>query len=107
MTTSPDSIPIRASSPSSRTRSSVASAGANGALCVVLVRERHAEGRHHGVAGELLDDAAVRDDAVRDLVEELRDAPADDLRVGAREELRRGDEVDEQTVASFRSMTQW
>ena len=69
---------------------------AHRALGVVLVRERDAEGGHHGVAGELLDDAAVRDDAVRDLVEELRDAAAHDLRVGAGDERRRADEVDEE-----------
>ena len=70
--------------------------GADGALGVVLVRERDAEGGHHGVAGELLDRPAVRDDAVRDLVEEAADAPADDLGIRVGEELRRGDEVDEQ-----------
>ena len=32
----------------------------DGALGVVLVRLRHAERRHHGVAGELLDGAAVQ-----------------------------------------------
>ena len=69
---------------------------ADGALGVVLVRERHAEGGHDGVAGELLDRAAVRDDAVRDLVEEAADAPADDLGIGVGDELRRGDEVDEE-----------
>ena len=37
------------------------------ALGVVLVRLRDAEGGQDGVAGELLDDAAVRLDAVRDL----------------------------------------
>ena len=81
--------------------------GADGALGVVLVRERDAEGGHHGVAGELLDRAAVRDDAVRDLLEEAVDAPADDLGVGVGDELRRVDEVDESTVASLRSMPQW
>ena len=70
--------------------------GAHRPLRVVLVRERHAERRHHGVAGELLDDAAVRRDAVRDLVEEARQARADDLGIGARDELRRADEVDEE-----------
>ena len=69
---------------------------ADGALGVVLVRERHAEGGHDGVAGELLDRPAVRDDAVRDLVEEAAHAPADDLGVGVVHELRGGDEVDEQ-----------
>ena len=46
------------------------------ALGVVLVRLRDAERGHDGVAGELLDDAAVRDDAVRDAVEEPRHLPA-------------------------------
>jgi hypothetical protein len=71
-------------------------ARADRALGVVLVRERDAERRHHGVPGELLDGAAVGDDAVRDLVEEAVDPPADDLRVGVGDELGRGDEVDEQ-----------
>jgi hypothetical protein len=71
-------------------------ARAHGALCVVLVRQRHAERGHHRVAGELLDDPTVRDDAMGDLLEELRDATADDLGVRACEELRRGDEIDEQ-----------
>ena len=96
VTTSPDSIPIRAARPSSRDALERREPGADGALGVVLVRERHAEGGHHRVAGELLDDAAVGDDAVRDLLEELRDAAADDLRVRARQQLRRGDEIDEQ-----------
>ena len=69
--------------------------GADGALRVVLVGERNPECRHHGVPGELLHDAAVRRDAVRDLVEEAVQARADDLRVGARDELRRADEIDE------------
>ncbi len=69
--------------------------GANRPLRVVLVGERHAECRHHRVPGELLDDAAVGRDAVRDLVEEAVQARADDLGVGARDELRRADEVDE------------
>ncbi len=65
-------------------------------LGVVLVRGRDAERGHHRVAGELLDDAAVRGDAVRDLVEEAGQPRAHDLRVGARDELRRADEVDEE-----------
>ncbi len=59
-TTSPDSIPMRASSPSSSTPSSDPERGADRALGVVLVRLRDAERGHHGVAGELLDDPAVR-----------------------------------------------
>ena len=38
--------------------------GTGRALGVVLVRLRNAEGRENGVAGELLDDAAVERDAV-------------------------------------------
>ncbi len=78
--------------------------GADGPLRVVLVRERHAERSHHGVAGELLDDAAVRDDAVRDLVEEPRDAAADDLRVRAATSSVEPTRSTNRTVASFRSM---
>ena len=65
-------------------------------LGVVLVCDRHAERRHHGVAGELLDGAAVRNEAVGDEVEEPRHARAHDLRVGCRDELGRADEVREE-----------
>ena len=44
--------------------------GADRALGVVLVRRRNPERRHDGVAGELLDDAAVRGDALRDVLED-------------------------------------
>ncbi len=57
---------------------------------------RDAEGGEHGIAGELLDDAAVNGDAVGHTVEELGHPAADDLRIGARDELRRIDDVDEQ-----------
>src|SRR6202035_449652 len=70
-------------------------AGAHGALGVVLVRERDSEGGHDRVAGELLHRAAVRDDAVRHLVEEARDLAPDDLRIAAGKVLGRVDEVDE------------
>ena len=70
--------------------------GADGALGVVLVRERNAEGGHHGIAGELLDDAAVRRDAARDVIEEPLHAPAHDLGIGGGDEVRRRDEVDEE-----------
>ena len=70
--------------------------GANGALGVVLVRLWDAEGGHDRVAGKLLDDPAVRDHAVRDAVEERLDTPPHDLRIGARNERGRVDEVDEQ-----------
>ena len=45
---------------------------ASGALRIVLVRLRNAECSHDGVSCELLHDAAVLRDAVRDHVEELR-----------------------------------
>ena len=70
--------------------------GANRALGVVLVRLRDPEGGHHGVAGELLDDPAVRGHAVRDALEVRLDTAAHDLRIGARDERRRVDEIDEQ-----------
>ena len=98
-------MPIRAARPELADALERGEPRPDGALRVVLVRERHAEGGHHRVARELLDDAAVGDDAARDLLEELRDAATDDLRVRAGDELRRGDEIDEKTVASFRSMT--
>ena len=69
---------------------------ADSALGVVLVRLRDPEGGHDGVAGELLDDPAVRDHAVRDAVEERLDTAAHDLRIRARDERGRVDEVDEQ-----------
>ena len=69
--------------------------GADRALGVVLVRLRDPEGGHDGVARELLDDAAVRRDAVRDVLEERVDAPPDDFRVACGDELGRADEIDE------------
>ncbi len=66
------------------------------ALGIVFVGLRNAEGGEHGVAGELLDDATVHRHAVGDTVEELGHPAADDLRIGARDELRRVDDVDEQ-----------
>ena len=69
--------------------------GADRAVGVVLVGERDAEGGHDGVAGELLDRPAVSRDAGRDLVEEAVDPPPDDLRIGAGDEVGRGDQVDE------------
>src|SRR4029079_6380796 len=63
---------------------------------IVLVCLRHAESGHHGITGELLDDATVLDDAARDRLEEPRDTATHDLRVGARDEPSRVDDVDEQ-----------
>jgi hypothetical protein len=69
---------------------------AHAALGVVLVRLGDAEGRHHRVAGELLDDPAVRDHAVRDALEVGLHTTAHDLGIGARDERGRVDEVHEQ-----------
>ncbi len=60
------------------------------------MRLRHAECRHDRVTGELLDDPAVLLDALRNGLEEPRDTPTNDLRVGARDEARGVDDVDEQ-----------
>ena len=70
--------------------------GPDGAVGVVLVRAWDPERGHHGVAGELLDGAAVRLDAALDAVEEGRHAPARDLGILARDELGRRDQVSEQ-----------
>ena len=82
-TTSPASIPIRASQLELVDRVAHGERCSRGALRVVLVRLRNAERGHDGVAGELLDDAAVLDDALRDRLEELRDAATHDLRIGS------------------------
>ena len=70
--------------------------GADRALGVVLVGLGYAEGGHDRVAGELLDDPAVLDDALRHRVEESRHAPPNDLGVGSGDDSRRVDDVDEQ-----------
>ena len=80
-TISPDSIPIRTSSPSLSTAVPHRKRGPHGPLGVVLVRHGNAERGHDGVAGEPLHDAAVRGDAVRDLLEEPLEAGARDLRI--------------------------
>ena len=66
------------------------------ALRIVLVRERHAERRHHGVARELLDRSAVRLDAARDLLEVPVHTLAHDLGIRTDDEPGRIHEVDEQ-----------
>ena len=63
---------------------------------VVLVSLRNAEHRHHGIARKLLDGAAEACDAVRRVFEVRADAPPHDLRVRARHEARRVDEIDEE-----------
>ena len=95
-TTSPASTPILTRRPICSTAGTICERRAKGALRVVLVRERDAERGHDGVAGELLDGAAVRHDAARDVVEVVVDALPDDLRIGARDESRGVDEIDEQ-----------
>ncbi len=57
---------------------------ANRALGVVLVGLRDPEGSHDRVAGELLDDPAVGDHAMRDAVEECLNTAAHDLRIRTR-----------------------
>ncbi len=89
-------MPTRTSRSSSRIAVAHAERRSSSALGIVLVGLRNAEGGEHGVAGELLDDATVHRDAVGDTVEELGHPAADDLRIGARDELRRIDDVDEQ-----------
>ena len=69
---------------------------AHGTLGVVLVRDRHTEGRHHRVARELLDRASVRFDASRDDLEVAVDALADDFGIRARDEACRVDEIGEE-----------
>ena len=69
--------------------------GPHRTLCVILVRLRHAEGGHHGVAGELLDGAAVPLDLLGGVLEVARHAPADDLGIAGAEQRRRIDQVDE------------
>ena len=69
---------------------------ADRALGVVLVRLRDPERGHDRVAGELLDDAAVGDDTLLDAVEVLLHAAARHLGIGAGDERRRPDEIDEE-----------
>ena len=68
----------------------------DGALGVVLVRDRDAEDGEHGVPGELLDGSPVRLDVTPRAVEELRHPSAYDLRVARGDERARIDEVDEE-----------
>ena len=70
--------------------------GANGALGVVLVCLGNAKSGQDCIAGEFLDDAAVRRHAMRDPLEELRHSPACDFRICSGDERRRIDQVDEQ-----------
>jgi hypothetical protein len=68
----------------------------NRTLGIVLVRQGHAEGCHHRVAGELLDRAAMRLDAAGDNLEVAIHALANDIGIRARDESRRVDEIGEQ-----------
>ena len=76
-TTSPASIPIRACELEVVDRFAHGERRSRGSLRVVLVRLRDAERGHDGVAGELLDDAAVLRHALRDRLEELRSRGAE------------------------------
>ena len=73
-----------------------AECGANGALGVVLVRDRRAEDGHHRVADELLDGAAVALDLLPQASVVGTDPRADVLRVGRIRGRREADEVAEQ-----------
>ena len=103
-TTSPASMPTRASRPSVANVIQDPQAGPDGAVGVVLVRDRDAECRHHGVAGELFDRAAVGLDAALDTVEEGGHAAAGDLRILAGHQLVDDTRSANRTVASFRSI---
>ena len=70
--------------------------GANRAQRVVLVQDRDAEDRHHRVADELLDDAAVSRDDRLHRAEVLRHEQAQHLEVELLSEPRRVDEVGEE-----------
>jgi hypothetical protein len=69
---------------------------AHGPQRVVLVRDRHAEDGHHGVADELLDAAAVTLDDVLHALEVAREQPSECLRVGRLTQRRRASDVAEQ-----------
>ena len=75
-TTSPASIPIRACELELVDRLAHRERRAHGPLGVVLVRLRDTEGGQDGVAGELLDDAAVLVDAARDACRRSRSRDA-------------------------------
>ena len=105
-TTSPASTPIRASSPSSCTSPGPRTPRAR-ARRVVLVRARHAERRHHRVAGELLDRAAVLLDALRRRVEELVHPAPHDLRIDAPTSAVESTRSTKSTVASLRSTPEY
>ena len=87
---------MRADRPRSSTAGMICERGAQGPLGVVLVRDGHSERGHHGIAGELLDRAAVCLDAARDMVEVPVDALANDLGIGAGDEPGRVHEIDEE-----------
>ncbi len=69
--------------------------GPDGAQRVVLVQERHAEDRHHGIADELLDRPAVPLDDPFHAFEVAGEEIPQQLRVGPLPERRRADDVAE------------
>ena len=71
--------------------------------CIVLVRRRDAEHRHHGVANELLDGAAVSLDDRLHLLEVACEQRPQRLGIGLLSQLRRAAEVAEQTVTVLRT----
>ena len=70
--------------------------GVQRALCVILLRGRRTEGRHHGIADELLDRAAGAGDLGRHRVVEAVQQGARSLRILRTGELRRAHQVGEQ-----------
>ena len=101
--TSPVTTPARAASsgaptrrPSCGHRVDRSSAGADGALGVALVRDRRAPDRHHGVADELLDHAAVALDHRAGALEVARQQLAHLLGVARLGQRGEADEVEEQ-----------
>ena len=84
------------SSPSERDRLGERERRADGALGVVLARDRRAPDGHHGVADELLDHPAVALDELAAALEVARQELADLLGVAVLGERREADEVGEQ-----------
>ena len=73
-----------------------AKAGADSPLGIVLVRDRSAEGGHHRVAHELLDDAAEALDLLLQTPVIGTETRTNVLRVGAVRTCRKADQVDEE-----------
>ena len=95
MSASPVVIPTRSSSPSSTREVADRERRADRALGIVLVRRRRAEERHHRVADELLDRAAVPLELGADALVVGAEDRLDVLRVERLRARREADEVAE------------